>query len=608
MQSLAVRAGEEVFCAKCQAIIQSIGRIETLAWMDVWNELYEYELPLLCVGCVPEELQKNFPKDCKGVFILGYLPSATEAKDICDAAKHEVTVLPKGQHDVYPIPTRNDVDSWWMKTSFAFCYPSCVPIDFLCHFGDRLLRFKPAWSTKQNKFFKPEFDLSWQRVNQGEIVSDPAAPWDHIIEDPNALPQSDEAKSNRWMSWINGFMRGSDSETSCRTVRVSPRTGLKVAKTKQNQQTVSTYPFLANVSPVVLQSSRQVTAIWKETFKWNTIRLSPGDAGPFLMPATGHMGTHDDVMQIIQETGIAQHVPRNKRNKKSKKKKTRPSARPYVARSAEGVKARASAILAGLCKRNLKSYNIWSGFAMSLFEAHSPTCYANNITQEQHPQFPDHPTDCTCAKRTLMAQLPFFQVLACVDSCTVTGHTVTSRGPMLAFAASISRPISVQQVQKTMAYAHFMIEYGVYTAFDNNGPAASMDNFNLVLLLYKARRKQNPKISFGEIVDRTLASEEQYLTQWQQMNFEAKLEPSSPPDALDLEEDNVWEAQDFTKDELSCQSVMPRACDKCNALSYLGHIRFPHRKEKDNIICFRCHLLFKGSFPDKLPPLYSFHA
>jgi len=134
----------------------------------------------------------------------------------------------------------------------------------------------------------------------------------------------------------------------------------------------------------------------------------------------------------------------------------------------------------------------------------------------------------------------------------------------------------VQQVEKTMAYANFLIQSGTYGAFSDNGPASSMDDFNLVLLLHLARER-GMQISFGDLIERKLNSEVHYLKRWKDEKKAGTLLPG-----------NDWQVADYTSkpsdnrlEPLSRdRRLVPLSCDRCRAFSYLGHIKWLKKKLK----------------------------
>ena len=259
---------------------------------------------------------------------------------------------------------------------------------------------------------------------------------------------------------------------------------------------------------------------------------------------------------------------------------------------------RAAAILATLCTTFQKSYNVWSGFELELFESKSPYCHSLNINNlKPHEK---HPADCQCTQRRFLVQLPFFKLVAHTGHAACAGHAVKSHGPMLALASSITQPISEHQVRITMAYAHVLVQSGMYPRFSDNGPAASMDDFNLVLLLHLARNNKI-EMSFGDLVERKLESELHYLNQWKQWaqteHGRKVLEQREGQDCIS--------PLDFTAGD--SRNLKPLTCDFCHAYSYLGYVRFYTRDIMNNVQCFRCHLLTNGINPEELlPSEYSF--
>jgi hypothetical protein len=162
-----------------------------------------------------------------------------------------------------------------------------------------------------------------------------------------------------------------------------------------------------------------------------------------------------------------------------------------------------------------------------------------------------------------------------------------------------------------MAYANFLIQSGVYGEFSDNGPAASMDDFNLVLIL-KLARSRGLTLSFGDLVERKLKSEEHYLERWKE---EARnILKNEPWQAVHYTQCTAADNEDFTsiqgttKEKQNTRDLYlkPLICDKCHVYSYLGHIKWVERSIENNVFCFRCHLLHSNIQPDQLPTTYSF--
>ena len=384
--------------------IQPPNKIETHAWMEVWTQLYQYELPVLCRNCALNQGTLELPERCDGVFVLGYLPSDDERIEIGKEMQKMFPVEPS-EHErrMRNIPIRNQVKTWWCSEQFAWCFPLCVPLQNLAFYGEVLQKFKPSWRNPQEhhaRYHQLGLDLVWQFKNdKDEIV--------------NADPSDDH-----WDTMVMGINSGLHGQGFQTSGNVRP-------KRKMSRS----YPFLFNVPPVMFDSAKQVRTLWREGIKWNTVQTPNKGDGKYLEPSTFKIGDFRSIMTDIKQVGHRNSDQSVKNStKKRRKLRTHPEARKHPEalkkekemlnpkKKEEGTTTpktekatpttRAAAILATLCTTFQKSYNVWSGFELELFESKSPYCHSLNINNlKPHEK---HPADCQCTQRRFLVQLPFF--------------------------------------------------------------------------------------------------------------------------------------------------------------------------------------------------------
>ena len=237
--------------------------------------------------------------------------------------------------------------------------------------------------------------------------------------------------------------------------------------------------------------------------------------------------------------------------------------------------------------------NLWQGGSTQILKPGLPACYAAKFRNPPLKIDKDHGLGCACNTKDEFLQLSGF--IVCSKTLMVTNntmyapyHQVTNFGPGVTLAWTNDFLTTLRTVIASVAYAEILMLAGVVNrvSFDQNGPSATIDGWNLVHLFVALNY---PETSLPSVLVRLMKKAVDERKSWIESHLARDKQKNK----------DTYQVVDYMCEEPTNTNKLPgewdkkerhallvaRYCGTCRQAMYLGYIRTQKR-----YLCFRCHV------------------